>query len=69
MIGIPFQTIKSFEANLDRVGQLGFGHCSLYILMLEENTPFYKMYKNSPELLPSEEEVAEMYEMTAEKLS
>ena len=69
MIGIPKQTVESYELNLNRIGELGFGHCSLYILMLEEKTPFYKMYKNCPDLLPSEEETANMYELTDRMLS
>ena len=44
MIGIPNQTIDSLEDSLDKVIDLGFYHISLYMLQLEQGTPFYKKY-------------------------
>ena len=69
MIGVPKQTLSSHLANLERLGQLAYGHCSLYMLQLEEGTPFYKMYKHNSDLLPSDDEVADMYSATADVLA
>jgi oxygen-independent coproporphyrinogen III oxidase len=46
-----------------------FGHVSLYMLQLEEGTPFYKKYSRHQELLPSETEVAEMYSLAQSRLN
>lgn len=68
MQGIPLQTISSFNKSLDRLIDLNFGHCSLYMLQLEKKTPFYKMYKSN-DLLPDDDEIAEMYELMQTRLS
>ena len=47
---------------------LKYGHCSLYILQLEQNTPFFKKYSQNPELLPNEDEIANMYELAQNDL-
>ena len=64
MIGIPEQTLKTYKESLDKLVRLNFGHCSLYMLTLEKGTPFHIKFNQNPELLPSEDEVADMYEET-----
>ena len=58
MIGIPNQTIESLNDSLDRVIDLGFNHISLYMLQLEQGTPFYKKYHKNLKLLPDEDIVS-----------
>lgn len=69
MLGLPGQTKKEWENVLEKIVGLAPEHISAYSLMIEENTPFFLRYKNHPELLPSEEEVAVMYELTGQVLS
>ncbi len=68
MLGLPGQRKKEWEAVLEKIAELAPEHISAYSLMIEENTPFFLRYKNHPELLPSEEEVAIMYELTGQVL-
>jgi oxygen-independent coproporphyrinogen-3 oxidase len=44
MMGIPHQTLLSYENSLRKLLTLGFGHSSFYILTLEQKTPFFKKY-------------------------
>ena len=59
MYGIPEQTMESFRATLDAVTTLSPEHISLYGLILEEGTPFYKIQKQLN--LPSEDSECDMY--------
>ena len=68
MIGIPLQTLESFQRNLRKLISFDVGHCSLYMLQVEPGTPFYKMYDKNRDLLPSDELVSEMYECCQEFL-
>jgi coproporphyrinogen III oxidase-like Fe-S oxidoreductase len=52
MMGIPKQTLETYESNLDKALSLGFGHLSFYILTLEPNTPFAKSYAYDLKPLP-----------------
>lgn len=60
MYGIPKQTPESFLATLEKVFSLGPEHISVYGLMLEEGTPFYK---DKSLALPQEESEMEMYRL------
>ena len=64
MSALPGQTLASWKSTLRRVLMLKPEHISAYSLMIEEGTPFYEMYHDHPELLPSEEEDREMYYAT-----
>lgn len=64
MEGIPGQSLKSLEHSLLKAVSLGVRHISVYSLILEEGTPFYK---NPPDL-PSEDEERDMYRFTKEYL-
>ena len=67
MYGIPEQTMASFEETLSAVCHLSPEHISLYGLILEEGTPFYKM-KDSLSI-PSEDTECDMYYLAARQLS
>lgn len=68
MLAIPMQTLESLNSILDRLLKLPLAHVSAYLLKVEKGTPL-----SSDSLLlekvPDEDETADMYLMTAEKLS
>ncbi len=68
MSALPGQTIESWRETLTKVLALEPEHISAYSLIIEEGTPFFEMYDNHPELLPSEEEERQMYYDTKEIL-
>ncbi len=59
MYGIPNQTEESFKKTIDAVLALSPEHISLYGLMLEEGTPFFKMREKLN--LPDEDSECDMY--------
>ncbi len=67
MYGIPEQTMESFGETLRRVTDLSPEHISLYGLILEEETPFYRIKDKLP--LPTEDTECDMYYLAANKLS
>ncbi len=66
MYAIPEQTLNSFEKTLDAVIELSPPHISLYSLIIEEGTPFYRLRDGLP--LPTEDEEISMYSLAAAKL-
>lgn len=77
MAALPGQTLKSWEQTLKRVTMLKPEHISAYSLIIEEGTPFHKLYGyddetrkkgEKPLFLPSEEEERQMYQFTREFL-
>lgn len=78
MSALPGQTLKSWEQTLKRVVMLRPEHISAYSLIIEEGTPFHKLYGyddetrkkgEKPLFLPSEEEERQMYQFTKELLA
>lgn len=69
MSGLPGQTLESWERVLHQVSSLMPEHISAYSLILEEGTPFFERYNSHPEELPTEEDVALLYEMTGKVLA
>ena len=68
---IPGQTMESWEESIKKVMALEPEHISAYSLIIEEGTPFFKIYGEGAEgeyLLPSEEDEREMYRRTEELL-
>lgn len=64
---IPNQNLKSWEKSLTKIIQLNPEHISAYSLIIEEGTPFYKIYGEGSEKefeLPDEEEEREIYHRT-----
>ncbi len=66
MYGIPEQTKESFLKTLEVVSDISPEHLSLYGLILEEGTPFYK--KRSSLNLPGEDAECDMYFLAADFL-
>lgn len=61
MFGLPNQSVKDWTNSLEEVAKLNPEHISAYSLIIEEGTPFYKLYNEDKLKLPSEEEEREMY--------
>ncbi len=77
MSALPGQTPASWQQTLKKVVALKPEHISAYSLIIEEGTPFHKVYGyddetrrkgEKPLFLPSEEEEREMYQFTGEYL-
>ncbi|SFG39155.1 radical SAM family heme chaperone HemW [Oribacterium sp. WCC10] len=64
MNDIPGQTLKSWNETLKHVLMLKPEHVSIYNLIVEEGTPFMKMYKDGTLALPDEETASEIDEIT-----
>ena len=60
MYGLPGQTPRAFRETMDAALALSPEHLSAYSLIVEEGTPFAVRYENHPDLLPSEDALAEM---------
>ena len=58
--GLPCQNKADWASTLQKCIELHPEHISCYALKLEEGTPMYASYKNSP-LLPDDDEQADMY--------
>ncbi|MDO8462259.1 MAG: radical SAM family heme chaperone HemW [Deltaproteobacteria bacterium] len=70
IFGLPGQTVKDWESDLQQATQLETPHISAYNLTIEEGTPFAKLYpKTKPALLPIEEDQIRMFEKTREFLA
>lgn len=67
MLGVPCQSMESLDESIDFLLNSGIKHISAYMLKIEEGTPFDKM-KDSL-ILPNEDEVADMYLHTVERLN
>lgn len=73
MSGLPLQSIVSWENTLKRVVTLKPEHISAYGLIIEEGTPFFRLYADDDrkreegevtKYLPGEAEEREMYHLT-----
>ena len=58
------QKLKDWQEELKHAMQLATSHISLYQLIIEKGTPFYKLFKEGDLILPHSDEEAEMYEWT-----
>ena len=65
--GLPSQTKADWAETLERAVELRPEHLSCYGLQLEEDTPLYRNYHDSP-LLPDADTQADMYMYTIEML-
>jgi oxygen-independent coproporphyrinogen-3 oxidase len=66
MLGVQDQTVSSLNETLDFCIGAGVQHISVYMLKLEEGTPYYQ--KRERLALPDEDTVADMYLFMSEKL-
>ena len=68
MSGLPGQTLEKYEDTLRKVTELDIAHISAYSLIVEEGTPFFKLYEENKLDLPDEETERQMYYRTKEIL-
>lgn len=62
--GLPGETTKDVVNTCKEINKLGLSHCSMYELTIEPDTPFSKMNL----IMPSNEEMADMYSAISENL-
>lgn len=68
MSGLPNQTLEQYEDTLKKLVELKVEHISAYSLIVEEGTPFYKLYEGDRLALPNEDIEREMYYRTKDIL-
>ncbi len=68
MYGLPRQTVNTWRQSLETAVELAPEHLSLYELMVEDGTPLASLVKNKECVLPHEDLVADMENITAEIL-
>ena len=69
MAALPHQTRRSFEHTLRAAAALRPEHISVYSLIIEEGTPFARLYREGEPPLPDEETEREMDALTERILS
>lgn len=62
MFGLPDQTLQDWTDSLEEIINIKPEHISAYSLIIEEGTPFWKMYNEDKLNLPEENEERMMYE-------
>ena len=67
--GLPRQTLKDWERNLDEALKLQPEHLSLYLLEIHEATPLAEQIRSGRQPLPDAELAAAMYELMLEKIA
>jgi len=68
MLGLPGQTADGWQENLRELSSLGPGHASVYMLELEPCVPLYRALEEGEVSLPEEDEVADWYLETRNRL-
>lgn len=69
MFGLPEQETRDWEESLLKVIQLDPPHLSCYSLILEEGTPFFRMWDQGHLLLPTEDDTLQMYRKCIQMLT
>ena len=67
MNGIPLQTAKSFQRTLKNISMLRPEHLSIYNLIVEKGTRFFRMQEEGNLPIPGEEELLEMDSLSLER--
>jgi oxygen-independent coproporphyrinogen-3 oxidase len=67
--GLPEQTLKDWERNLDEAIAMQPEHLSLYLLEIHEGTPLAEQVRSGRQPRPDDETAAAMYEMMLDKLA
>jgi len=67
--GLPNQTLKNWEKNLNEALALKPEHLSLYLLEIHEGTPLAEQIKSKRQPNPDEDLAGEMYEMMLDLVS
>ena len=65
--GLPRQTLKDWERNLDEALKLSPEHLSLYLLEVHEGTPLAEQIRSRRQPAPDEDLAGEMYELMVVK--
>ena len=68
MLALPGQSIENLSESVDKIIQLNPEHISVYSLIIEEGTQFYKKYINNELQLPEDEVERKMYWLVKHKL-
>ncbi len=68
MSALPGQSLLQYEDTLRKIIKLDVEHISAYSLIVEEGTPFYKLYEADELFLPDEETERQMYYRTEDLL-
>lgn len=68
MLGIPNQTKEDVVNSVNFLAGLNVQHISIYMLELEGDTPFKRLYDNNMLPLPTDEETIELYNTAKETL-
>jgi oxygen-independent coproporphyrinogen-3 oxidase len=66
--GLPYQTLKGWENDVEQAIKLYPEHLSLYLLEIHENTPLAEQIRSSRRPMPDDDLAAAMYEMMIDKL-
>lgn len=61
MFGLPDQSMGDWEETLANIVKLAPEHISCYSLIIEEGTPFYRLYQNGKLNIPDEDIERNMY--------
>lgn len=67
--GLPRQTLKDWERNLDEAIKLDPEHLSLYLLEIHEGTPLAEQVKSGRQPMPDEDIAGEMYSLMIERVT
>ncbi len=62
--GLPGQTTQAWDWELDAILALKLDHLSLYCLTIEPKTAFYLRQKRNELIVPSDDEMADLYDQT-----
>ena len=66
--GLPRQTLKDWERNLDEALALKPEHISLYLLEIHEGTPLAEQIRSKRQPMPDGDLAGDMYELMLEKI-
>ena len=67
--GLPRQSLRDWERNLDEALKLNPEHISLYLLEIHEGTPLAEQIRTGRQPLPDEDLAGEMYLLMLDKVS
>ncbi|MCL5264159.1 MAG: radical SAM family heme chaperone HemW [Chloroflexi bacterium] len=67
--GLPRSAVYQWRQTLERAIALAPNHLSLYPLTVEPNTPFHSRLERGDLAVPTDDEVAEMYELAEDMLA
>jgi oxygen-independent coproporphyrinogen-3 oxidase len=69
MFGLPGQSIQHWATTLEQAIQLGPDHLSCYLLTLDERVPMGREVARGRLVLPDEDDLAAMYDLTRQRLA